>query len=387
MAHFAPMFKAEKYDAEAWADLFQKAGAKFAGIVTEHHDNFAMWPSKVNRWNAMEMGPKKDIYGDIVSSLRKRDIKILATFHNAFKYYFPDNKNSILNDPRYADLYGRLDSTLTYHRWYDQLVEVIDSYKPDQIWFDFDLKNVPVDWRLKFANYYYSKEKEWNKPVIIARKFKDFPDGVGVLDVERSVLTKSADTLWQTDDALAVNSWTWVEGLILKPSEEMVHELIDVVSKNGVLLVNVCPKADGTIPEDQQRILLDLGHFLKVNGEAIYATRPYKIHGEGPSLFDRGRGLNKEATKATKFTAEDIRFTRSKDGKKIYIITLGWPENKLIVKSLSEEITKNEIKSVRLLGSNSNVTYTKVNQVLTINTKKLNQVESQYAFAWEVSLK
>jgi alpha-L-fucosidase len=329
---FVPQFTAENFDAEKWAELYALSGAKFAGPVAEHHDGFSMWSSKINRWNVGEMGPKRDITGELVTALRKRDIKIIASFHHAFNIqgYYTVSEGWDTADPAYADLYGQFtDQTLAHDRWLIKLKEVIDAYQPDQIWFDFGLQKIPDIYKQKMAAYYYNHESTWDKQVIITRKGTHLPEGVGALDIERGKMSGMGKDLWQTDDSVATNSWCYVEGLNLKPPVELVHELIDIVSKNGVLLLNVSPKADGAIPDDQRDLLLAIGNWLKVNGEAIYATRVWKFHGEGPNLFDRGRGLGKIAQDQVPFAAEDIRYTQSKDGKTLFAISLGLPKDQL----------------------------------------------------------
>lgn len=342
---FIPMFKAEKFDAEEWAELFEQAGAKFAGPVAEHHDGFSMWKSKVNRWNAADMGPKRDITGELVKALRKRNIKIVTSFHHAFNIqgYYTAKEGWDTADPQYGDLYGKFkDPKVAYDRWLAKIIEVIDKYQPDQIWFDFGLAKIPDEYKQKMAAYYYNKQAEWKKPVIITRKGDHLPEGVGVLDIERGKMERPAEYLWQTDDSVAVNSWGYVNNLHLKPASELIHELIDIVSKNGVLLLNVAPKADGTIDEKQKHLLREMGEWLKINGEAIYGTRCWLIHGEGPKLFDKGRGFGGPAAR---FTGKDIRYTSK--GQTLYAICLGWPQDNTVT---LESIT------VRSAGSDATVT-------------------------------
>ncbi|MBD3176822.1 MAG: alpha-L-fucosidase [Armatimonadia bacterium] len=321
--NFIPQFTAASFDADEWAELFLQSGAKFAGPVAEHHDGFSMWDSEVNRWNAADMGPRRDVVGELVAAVRGRGMKVVTSFHHAFNIqgYYAQAQDWDTTNPEYRDLYGQFDDPAeAYGRWLTKLKEVIDAYQPDQIWFDFGLADVPDDYKQRMAAYYYNMESEWGKPVIITRKGDHLPQGVGVLDIERAKMERPAEQLWQTDDSVAVNSWSWVEGLQLKTAEELVHELIDIVSKNGVLLLNVAPKADGTIPEDQRELLLAMGRWLEVNGEAIYGTRPWAIHGEGPRLYDEGRGFHRDQID---FSGEDVRFT-TKAGT-FYAIFLGWP--------------------------------------------------------------
>jgi alpha-L-fucosidase len=195
---FIPQFKAEKFDADAWADLYERAGAKFAGPVAEHHDGFSMWASKVNRWNSKDMGPKRDVTGELVEALRKRGIKIVASFHHAYNLqgYYTPVEGADTADPEYKDLYGQFkDQKLAYDRWLIKIQEVIDAYQPDQIWFDFGLADVPDEYKRKMAAYYYNKEAEWGKEVIITRKGDHLPEGVGVLDIERGKMEKAAPFL------------------------------------------------------------------------------------------------------------------------------------------------------------------------------------------------
>jgi alpha-L-fucosidase len=324
---FIPMFKAEKFNAEEWADLFAKAGAKFAGPVAEHHDGFSMWAGKVNRWNAKDMGPKRDVVGELAKALRKRDIKLITSFHHGFNIqgYYTAKEGWDTGDPEYADLYGQFkDKKLAYDRWLAKIIEVIDDYRPDQIWFDFCLGPIPDEYKQKMAAYYYNRAAEWGKEVIITRKGADLPVGVGALDIERGRMDHLADFLWQTDDSVARNSWGYVKNLDVKPPAELVHELIDIVSKNGVLLLNVAPKSDGTISDVQKELLLEMGRWLDVNGEGIYGTRPWKIFGESPNP-------NAPAS-AQDVSTQEIRFTCK--GEDLYAICLAWPEKKLLINSV-----------------------------------------------------
>jgi len=385
---FLPRFKAKKFDAEAWAEIYASAGAKFAGPVAEHHDGVSMWASKVNRWNVAGMGPKRDITKELVEALRKRDIKIIASFHHAFNIqgYYTRGEGWDTSDPAYTDLYGQFeDKTLAHDRWLIKLKEVIDAYRPDQIWFDFGLKKIPDEYKQRMAAYYYNHEAKWGKPVIITRKGTHLPEGVGVLDIERGKMSGMGKELWQTDDSVATNSWCHVNGLKLKPSVELVHELIDVVSKNGVLLLNVAPTADGQIPDDQRKQLLALGNWLKINGEAIYATRPWKFHGEGPNLFDRGRGLGKIAQQQVGFVADDIRYTQSKCYKYLYAIALGLPKDSLTLKAVKIN-DSGPSASVTLLGRGKLDFTVNDRKQLVIDTAGISASNAPCPFAYSFKL-
>ncbi len=380
---FIPLFTAEEFDAEAWAELFVQAGAKFAGPVAEHHDGFSMWASDVNRWNAGDMGPKRDIVGELVTALRARNVRIVTSFHHAFNIqgYYTAKEGWDTADPAYHDLYGQFaDRDEAYDRWFEKIREVVDRYQPDQIWFDFGLADVPDAYKRRMAAYYYNHESEWGRPVIITRKGEHLPPGVGVLDIERAKMEGPAPFLWQTDDSVAVNSWCWVEGLQLKPAEELLHELIDIVSKNGVLLLNVAPKADGTIPDDQRALLLEMGDWLRVNGEAVYGTRPWLTHGEGPSLRDAGRGFGGEQVR---FTGEDIRFTQTPDA--LYAICLGWPGESVSLASVRIDAAAPEAQA-SLLGHDEPLRFEVVDGRITVDLPNLPEADRPCRHAYTLKL-
>ena len=385
---FIPMFKLAKFDPAEWAQLYQDAGAKFAGPVAEHHDGFSMWASQVNRWNAGNMGPKRDIAGELIAELRKRNMRIITSFHHAFNvqgYYTPKEAWDT-GDPQYADLYGfptMEDRTLARDRWLLKLKEVIDAYRPDQIWFDFGLAKVPDEYKQKMAAYYYNHEAIWGKQVIITRKGDHLPEGVGALDIERGWTKGIGEQLWQTDDSTARNSWSWVRGLDVKPTVEMVHELIDIVSKNGVLLLNVCPKADGTISPDQQQTLREMGKWLKVCGEAIYEARPWETFGEGPTRQTKSGSF----LKADTYTAQDVRYTRSKDGKALYAILMGWPDNDVTLRFVQVNRARANAK-IELIGHRRSLRYRindKQQPVITMPKLAPDQRPCRYAYALKLS--
>ena len=384
---FIPMFTAPKFDAEDWAEVFERSGAKFAGPVAEHHDGFSMWASEVNRWNVGDMGPKRDITGELVAALRKRGLKIITSFHHAFNIqgYYAAEGDWDTADPEYHDLYGKFEDQEEAHdRWLAKVKEVIDKYQPDQIWYDFGLAKIPDEYKRRMAAYYYNQEAEWGKPVIITRKGDHLPEGVGVLDIERGKMEGQAPFLWQTDDSAATNSWGWVENLRLKPAEELVHEIVDIVSKNGVLLLNVAPHADGSIPEDQKALLYEVGDWLRVNGDGIYGTRPWEIQGEGPNLFDRGRGLGSHAQGQVDFTGEDLRFTRK--GSDIYIICLGWPEGDLRPAFVHVADSADDAR-VTLLGHGGDVEHhVSADGRLTIRLPKLAEAARPCSHAYTLKL-
>ncbi len=339
---FVPDFTGEQFDPEEWADLFQKAGARFAGPVAEHHDGFAMWDSKVTPWNAKAMGPKRDILGDLFQSLEKRDMKTIATFHHArnlqrYKdskkkggnshYIYKPGWPTASEDPKLRLLYGNMPEEEWNERiWLGKLEEVIDNYQPDIIWFDSWLDRVPESYRQRFSAYYLNEAEKWGKEVVIVRKQKDMPLNFTMNDHEKSREPKALPELWMTDDTLSTGSWCYTKNLKIKPLSQIIHAVADTVSKNGVVLLNISPKANGEIPQDQRDSLLGLGQWMEANGEAIYGTRPWINAAEGPTAEPSGGFSDAKKFLKLKYTAQDIRYTASKDGKTVYAITLGIPE-------------------------------------------------------------
>jgi alpha-L-fucosidase len=269
--------------------------------------------------------------------------------------------------------------------WLVRTCELVDKYQPQLIWFDWWIAQPVFHPRLqKFAAYYYNRGVEWKKGVAINYKKhggESFPDKAGVLDIERGQLAAIRPYFWQTDTAVAKNSWGYVQNQDYKTVDSLVDDLVDIVSKNGALLLNIGPKPDGTIPEHEQSILLEIGRWLKVNGEAIYGTRPWKIFGEGPTLVVEGPFGD---TKRKPFTGEDIRFT-TKEGR-LYAIDLAWPENaKLVVKSLAKisAQTQGNVKSVRLLGHSGKLDWKQSAEGLVVTLPP--QRPCDHAFAFEVT--
>ncbi|VGO18182.1 hypothetical protein SCARR_00233 [Pontiella sulfatireligans] len=338
---FVPMFKAEKFNAEDWAQLFDDAGAKFAGPCAQHHDGFAMWDSEVNPWNAADRGPKQDITGLLEKTIKARGMKFITTFHharngqryadkpeqwggyNSHYAYHPDFATSS-TDPDISKLYGNMTEAAFNQYWFDQLQEVIDQYSPDIIWFDSWLKMIPQEYRKKFAAYYLNEAQKKRQDVVIAYKQVDLPSSVGVLDIEQGGKKDLSESVWLTDVTLSTKSWCYIEGQKYKPAELVVRNMIDVWSKNGVVLLNISPRADGVINQDQRDILHKIGTWMKKHEEAVYGTRAFDVYGFGHAKTDAGKHGGQSAT--TQYTAEDGRFLRSKDGKTLYLFMLGKPD-------------------------------------------------------------
>ncbi|TDN95877.1 alpha-L-fucosidase [Sunxiuqinia elliptica] len=379
---FVPMFKAEHFDASQWADLFEKAGARFAGPVAEHHDGFSMWDSEVTPWNAMDKGPHQDITGELGKEIKARGMKFITTFHHARnlqRYWGKEGEKNFENshypliegmpqskhDPELDYLYGNIPEEKWLEEvWFGKLKEVIDKYQPDIIWFDSWLDQIPESYRQKFCAYYLNEAQKNDKEVVIVRKQDDLPLTVSVDDLEKSRKNKMGEKVWMTDETLSTGSWCYTEDLVLKPAADVLHVLIDIVSKNGVLLLNISPKSDGTIPDGQQQILLSMGDWLKKYGEAIYDTRPWISYGEGPTVQPEGHFNNHQDFLNVKYSAKDIRYTIKNDV--VYATTLGSPnaEESLLMKAFAE--TNLKIKNVSVLGSEQDIVWEMTTEGLQI---------------------
>jgi len=384
---FIPMFKAENFNADEWVDLFVKAGAKYVGPVAEHHDGFAMWDSKLTDWDAADMGPKRDIVGEIAKAARKRGLKFLTSFHHAYnwKYYEPAFKYDA-KDPRYAGLYGTPHAPGTPESeeflkdWLGKVLEVVDNYQPDYIWFDFGWKQPTFEpYKREFLAYYYNKAEDWGKEVVVSYKHDHLPLGAGVLDLERGSLDSLCKDVWITDTAIDKKSWCYITSPDYKSVNTMVDNLIDRVSKNGNTLLNISPRPDGTIPQEQQERLLGIGAWLEVNGEAIYGTRHWSKYGEGPTQFKGGSFIDGQALV---YTAKDIRFTTQ--GNTIYAIALDWPEGEITIESL-KVLDADKIKSVTMLGVNGELKWQQTENGLKIQIPMKKPCD--YAFAFQIVLR
>jgi alpha-L-fucosidase len=295
---FIPMFKAEHFDADTWATLFQRAGARYVMPGAQHHENFAMWDSKVTPFNSMQMGPKRDVIGELAVAVRKHGMKLGVANHGIENFEFINPPLELANkmkaekvdlyDPKWSDFYNYADrSNAAMKRflvnWYERNVELIDKYQPDLIYFDNGVDQRHIDpLKLEVAAYYYNRAKSWGKEVSFTTKKAAFaPSGTNtktiasILDFEGGPPDGIRGGSWVVDRPIGTSSWGYVDGLKANSPETVIGWLVDTVSKNGTLLLNVSPKADGTIPQDQQDTLLAVGTWLATNGEAIYDTHAW----------------------------------------------------------------------------------------------------------------
>jgi alpha-L-fucosidase len=385
---FIPKFTAAKFDANRWAELFRKAGAKYVVPVAEHHDGFPMYDCSFTDYSAAKMGPKRDVVGELAAAVRRQGLHFAASSHRAEHWWFYNGGMTFDSDvPHNLALYGPAQSDKVQpdaaylDDWISRTSEIVDKYQPELMWFDWWIEQPAFQPYLqKFAAYYYNRAAQWKRGVVINYKNKSFPEHAAVLDIERGQLGEIRPVFWQTDTSISVKSWGYIENDTFKPAGSLVDQLVDIVSKNGALLLNVGPRSDGTIPEQAAQILLDIGKWLDTNGEAIYAARPWKIYGEGPTKVVEGSFKDTE-TKG--FKGSDIRFTTK--GHTLYAIALAWPESgKLVVNSLGtgSNLRTTPVKSVELLGSKAKLKWRQDSQSLTVELPP--QKPGDYAFAFKI---
>lgn len=380
---FIPMFTAEKFDADEWISLFKAAGAKYVVPIAEHHDGFAMYDSDLNPWNAVKMGPKKDIVGLLKKAADKEGLVFGVSSHRLENSWFYNGGMKFPSDVQDMDisLYGRRVEQEAYNEeialdFLRHTHELIDKYQPQLIWFDWTVGNAFMQpYFYKFLAYYYNNSLDWGKGVVVNTKH-GYPTNVQVGDVERGKLDNMRKFPWQTDTSVGKRSWGYIEGEEEKTPEQIVHDLIDIVSKNGCLLLNIGPRADGTITESQKAVLLSIGEWLKVNGEAIYGTRCWAKYGEGAVKGTAGSFSDNESTD---YTAQDIRFTTK--GNDFYAIVLNWDDKGTIIKSLDKNaIADAKIKDVKLLGSDEKISWELTDKGLILSFPKKKPCEFAYSF-------
>jgi alpha-L-fucosidase len=394
---FVPMFLAEHYDPSAWAELFRKAGAKYVVPVAEHHDGFAMYDSGVSDWTAAKMGPHRDLIGDLAKAVRSAGLHFGLSSHRVEHNFFLGvgrTFSSDINDPQYAAFYGPahtwlnnkpgtpLNADFTYvsqawaNDWLARSTELVEKYHPDIVYFDWWIGQASIRTNLtRFSAFYYNSSLKYGDHMGVIN-YKDYAmqEHAAVLDLERGQLGDIRPLPWQTDTSISNKSWGYIQNDTFKSPEFVLDQLIDIVSKNGNLLLNVGPRSDGTIPEEVQRVLLDVGNWLRVNGEAIYGTRPWRIYGEGPTKVAAGSFHD---TDTGNYTSEDFRFTTK--GKVLYAIGLAWPAaGEVVIHSLAKTLGNEPIQNVDLLGGDAKLKFDQRSDGLHVQIPAQSPSKNQY---------
>lgn len=403
-----PLWKAERFDPEALMDKYVAAGAKYFVSMGVHHDNFDLWNSKHHRWNAVAMGPKRDIVGAWKAAAQRRGLRFGVSEHlgASYRWWHPNQLyDQFWNetwgrmgvdydgaDPRYADLYhgnrdepyrGNAQTWYTTNkafqrRWFDRIKDLVDSYQPDLLYSDGGIPFGEVG-RTLLAHYYNSNMASRGKlEAVYAHKdlgSGEFSNKAAVQDVERGVLEGINPRPWQTDTSNA--DWFFSDNHPYKSTNEVIGLLADIVSKNGNMLLNVTQYPDGSLPPESEELLADLAAWMKVNGEAIHGTRPWKIFGEGPTEAKAGH-----FAESGEYTAQDIRFTTK--GSALYAIALGEPRGTTRVEALarSNPHERRRVREVRLLGYPGRLTFRQADGALEIDVPA--QLPSRHANAFRI---
>lgn len=412
---FVPMFRAEHFDANAWIDLFARAGAHYVVPVAEHCDGFAMYASDMTPWNAAAMGPHRDVVGELATAARARGLRFGVSSHTAEHWWWYGEGRSFPSDvrdetPMTAQLYGpaapmnrpdaegKVDDSKEpdpshlerwqppdqawLDNWLARSTELVDKYHPDFFYFDWWIGQPAYKPSLQqFAAYYYDRSAEHHQQPVLTYKQESMPANAATLDIERGKLDTLRLLPWQTDTSVSIHSWGYAEHDEYRTAKSLIHQLLDTVAKNGNLLLNVGPKADGTIPDEARTVLLQMGDWLKPNGEAIFGSRPFTVFGEGPTKAPKN-STEKNSDIQT-YTAEDIRFTTSGDGKVIYAAALGWPTSgKLLIHTLyrGNPYSGAPICSVDLIGSSTALTFSQLPDALHLTLPATPPNDIAYVF-------
>ena len=385
-----PLWKAERWEPEQLMALYKKTGAKYFVSMGSHHDNFFLWNSRIHRWNSVQMGPKKDVVGIWQAAAKKEGLRFGVSEHLAasFTWYQASHGSDLDgplkgvpydgNNPENQDLYqkpaaagdtGWLTTNTEYHQlWFSHVKELIDLYHPDLLYSDSSLPFDGVG-RSMLAHYYNQDAARNGGRAEVVYNCKQDGHGKWVRDIERGVAEGIRPEPWQTDTS--IGDWFYRTGQKYMTAGEVVRMLTDIVSKNGNLLLNVVQTPEGDLEPDVLHILDGIGAWVAVNGEAVYATRPWVVYGEGPSTSqaqEKGHfgGLRDVPTKP--YSAEDYRFTASKDGSTLYAFCFGAPESEFRVLSLGSAAAKTTraVSAVSILGCAEPLKWTQTADALVV---------------------
>ncbi len=410
-------FKAGKWDPEALMDLYQQAGAKYFVTMGVHHDNFDMWNSKYQpRWNSVSAGPKKDIVGLWKTAARRRGLRFGVSEHlsNSFDWLAPSHLSDKTGqyagipydgaNPEFADLYhdytgmpadfaatakamGRDAPERWKQQYFNRIKDLIDQHEPDILYTDGGIPFDQFGLDLVAHLYNVSERVHGGKPEAIydSKVKSDCTEGTCVLDVERGIIDEISPRPWQTDTC--IGNWHYKKGIAYKTPKTIIDMLVDIVSRNGNLLLNFPLPGSGELDPEERKVLAGITAWMAVNSEGIYATRPWKIFGTGPAVQPaaerQGRlGFNENGRRA--LTAEDVRFTTK--GNTIYAFVMGWPQGPAVVKALGTGSTQNpgKVQNVQLLGFGAKVDWSQTETGLRVQLPP--RPPSDYAVTLKVAI-
>ncbi len=401
---FIPMFTAENFDPKEWIATFKKAGAKYLFQVAEHHEGFQMYKSEISKWNSYDMGPKRDILGELKEECDRQGLEFCVSSHRAEHWFFMNGgtefeSDIVIENEKHGDFYWPAMAEGDHYDffsdpyptkefcedWLARTVELIENTQPSVVYFDWWIQHDAFKpYILKLAAYYYNKGLEWGKEVTLCYKHDAMAFGTGIVEMERGKFKDAKPFYWQTDTAIAHNSWCYTDTLDYKTTYDLITNLVDIVSKNGNLLLNVGPKGCGEIPKKDLEILSEIGKWMEANGEGIYNAFPWLTSSEGSAKEAEG----KFSEDASVYTNEDIRFTVANGC--IYAFVLKYDNQKALIKSMKKGTMQDhqgiysEIESVEVLGFDEKVHYELRDDGLFVETKN---VKTDLPVAFKVKLK
>jgi len=398
-----PLWKAERFDPDALVSAFRKAGAGYIVPVATFHDNYDLWDSKYQRWNSLNIGPKMDICGMWKDAAIEHGLRFgVSTHMDRVPSWFNTSRGSDAtgplagvpydgSDPAYADLYGpendedpewpylpRNASEEWREHWYLRNMDLIEKYRPDLLYFDGGIPY--VEQGLKLVSHFYNENQRWHEgnleAVLNIKKTKvsgAYREGVCVQDLERSKLEGMKPEPWQTDTS--IGTWFCRRNATYETPNAIIDMFVDIVSKNGNLLLNIPLQADGTFDDGERKFLDEMARWTEVNGEAIFGTRPWRVYGEGPT------SVKEEYSEEIKesFTSKDIRFTTR--GETLYAFFLDWPaDGSVTIETLGTVATPEEIAHIALLGHPGRLTWERSESGLKVRLPKEKPCEHAFAF-------
>ncbi len=404
-----PLWKAEKWDPAMLMKMYKDAGAQYFFSMGVHHDNFDMWNSKYQRWNAVNMGPKKDILGLFQKAAKAEGMRFGVSDHLwiTYKWFSVSHGHDTTGplagvpydgaDPRNFDLYVDSDEVHTEldwnesgipewwkRHWYMRMKDLVDNYEPDILYIDGDLAFEEYGLNLVAHLYNLSAKKNGGKAQTIytSKRQRDAVQGIALLDVERGVVDGIWPRPWQTDTC--IGDWHYKRGIKYKTPKTVIDLLVDIVSRNGNLLLNFPLPASGMLDLEELNVLAGITAWMKVNNEAIHATRPWKIYGLSPveTIKPEEKAMFNEE-KRKDLTAADVRFTTK--GDTLYAFVMGWPDYQAVIKplALDTELRVGKIQNVELVGFDGKLEWKQDQNGLTIMTPP--KKPSDYAVAFKIT--
>jgi alpha-L-fucosidase len=380
-----PLWKAERWNPEELMKLYKKVGAKYFVSMATHHDNFFLWDSKIHRWNSVKMGPKKDVVGLWQKAAKKEGLMFGISEHlgASYTWFQPSHgtdptgtKAGVPYDganPEYQDLYHKKTTADDFawltkdpenqQNWLKSITEVIDLYQPDLVYSDSELPFGEIG-RTMLAHYYNQDLADDNKTDVIYTCKHLISEGRWVRDIERGAMDSISVDPWQTDTS--IGDWYYRTGQKYMTGTEVIQMLVDIVSKNGNLLLNVVQTPEGELEQDVLDILNVIADWIPANGESIYGTRPWKIYGEGPSTVNQEKGVFGGVKDVRPYESNDIRFTTK--GETLYAFCMKNPTDDIKITSLGKDskVCGKQVASVKILGSKEKLKWNQQGEALVI---------------------